>query len=70
VSKAAKTTSRLGKKRARTPKNQKFQGPWPRSREHLRQTPLVERKKKLRKLIERSQRPEILFAQHIERHGK
>jgi bifunctional non-homologous end joining protein LigD len=36
----------------------------------LRQTPLIERKKKLRKLIERSQCSEILFAQHIERDGK
>jgi bifunctional non-homologous end joining protein LigD len=36
----------------------------------LRQTPLIERKKKLRKLVERSKCPEILYAQHIERHGK
>jgi bifunctional non-homologous end joining protein LigD len=36
----------------------------------LRQTPLVERKRKLKKLIERSQCSEILYAQHIERHGK
>jgi ATP-dependent DNA ligase len=36
----------------------------------LRQTPLVERKKKLRKLIERSQCSEILYAQHVERNGK
>ena len=33
----------------------------------LRQTPLIERKIKLRKLIERSKCPEILRAQHIER---
>jgi bifunctional non-homologous end joining protein LigD len=36
----------------------------------LRQAPLIERKKKLRKLVERSQCPEILYAQHIERNGK
>ncbi len=36
----------------------------------LRQTPLIERKKKLRKLIERSQCSEVLYAQHIERNGK
>jgi bifunctional non-homologous end joining protein LigD len=35
----------------------------------LRLIPLVERKKKLRKL-ERSECSEILFAQHIERNGK
>jgi bifunctional non-homologous end joining protein LigD len=36
----------------------------------LRQTPLIERKKKLRKLVERSRCPEILYAQHIEGNGK
>jgi bifunctional non-homologous end joining protein LigD len=36
----------------------------------LRQTPLIERKTKLRKLIERSECSEILYAQHIERNGK
>jgi bifunctional non-homologous end joining protein LigD len=36
----------------------------------LRQTPLIERKKKLRKLIERSECSEILYAQHVERNGK
>jgi bifunctional non-homologous end joining protein LigD len=36
----------------------------------LRQTPLVERKKKLKKLIEWSDCSEILFAQHIERDGR
>jgi len=36
----------------------------------LRQTPLIERKTKLRKLIERSKCSEILYAQHIERDGK
>jgi bifunctional non-homologous end joining protein LigD len=36
----------------------------------LRQVPLIERKKKLRKLIERSRCSEILYAQHIERDGK
>ena len=36
----------------------------------LRQTPLFERKKKLRKLVERSECLEILYAQHIERNGK
>jgi bifunctional non-homologous end joining protein LigD len=38
--------------------------------EDLRQTPLIERKKKLRKVVERSKCPEILYAQHIERNGK
>jgi bifunctional non-homologous end joining protein LigD len=36
----------------------------------LRQVPLIERKKQLRKLIERSRCSEILYAQHIERNGK
>jgi bifunctional non-homologous end joining protein LigD len=36
----------------------------------LRQTPLVERKKKLKKLIDRSDCSEILYAQHIERNGR
>jgi bifunctional non-homologous end joining protein LigD len=36
----------------------------------LRQTPLVERKKRLKKLIDRSDCTEILYAQHIERNGK
>jgi bifunctional non-homologous end joining protein LigD len=36
----------------------------------LRQTPLIERKKKLRKLIERSEYSQILYAQHIEGNGK
>lgn len=36
----------------------------------LRQIPLIERKKKLKKLIERSDCSEILYAQHIERDGK
>jgi bifunctional non-homologous end joining protein LigD len=36
----------------------------------LRQTPLIEPKKKLRKLVERSECSEILYAQHIERDGK
>jgi ATP-dependent DNA ligase len=36
----------------------------------LRQTPLIERKKKLRKLIERSLCSEVLYAQHVERNGK
>jgi bifunctional non-homologous end joining protein LigD len=36
----------------------------------LRQTPLIERKKKLKGLIERSQCSEILYAQHIEGNGK
>jgi len=38
--------------------------------EDLRPVPLVERKKKLKKLIERSEGSEILYAQHIEEHGK
>jgi bifunctional non-homologous end joining protein LigD len=36
----------------------------------LRQAPLVERKKKLRRLIEGSNCSEVLFSQHIERNGK
>jgi bifunctional non-homologous end joining protein LigD len=36
----------------------------------LCQTPLIERKKKLKGLIERSQCSEILYAQHIEGNGK
>jgi bifunctional non-homologous end joining protein LigD len=36
----------------------------------LRQTPLIERKKKLRKLIEGSDCSEIIYAQHVERDGK
>jgi bifunctional non-homologous end joining protein LigD len=36
----------------------------------LRQTPLIERKKKLRKLVERSKCSEVLYAQHIEGSGK
>ena len=38
--------------------------------EDLRQMPLIERKKKLKKLIERSECSEILYAQHIEENGK
>jgi bifunctional non-homologous end joining protein LigD len=36
----------------------------------LRQTPLIERKKKLRRLIEGSDCSEIIYAQHVERDGK
>ena len=36
----------------------------------LRQFPLIERKTKLRKLIERTKCSEILYAQHIEHNGK
>ncbi len=36
----------------------------------LRQTPLIERKKKLQRLIEGSGCSEIIFAQHVERDGK
>jgi bifunctional non-homologous end joining protein LigD len=36
----------------------------------LRQMPLVERKKKLKWLIERSSCTEIIYAQHVERDGK
>ena len=36
----------------------------------LRQVGLIERKKKLKKLICRSKCSEILYAQHIERDGK
>jgi bifunctional non-homologous end joining protein LigD len=38
--------------------------------EDLRSLPLIERKKKLRKLIERSECSEMLYAQHVERDGK
>jgi bifunctional non-homologous end joining protein LigD len=36
----------------------------------LRQTPLIERKNKLKKLIDLSQCSEILYAQHVEGSGK
>jgi bifunctional non-homologous end joining protein LigD len=36
----------------------------------LRQTPLIERKAQLKKLIDRSECSEILYAQHIERNRK
>ena len=36
----------------------------------LRQLPLIERKKKLRRLIERSAWSEVVNAQHVEREGK
>ena len=36
----------------------------------LRQTPLIERKKKLQGLIQRSGLTEIIYAQHVERYGK
>ena len=36
----------------------------------LRQTPLIERRKKLRRLIEASECFEIIYAQHVERDGK
>jgi bifunctional non-homologous end joining protein LigD len=36
----------------------------------LRQTPLIERKKKLRRLIEGSDCSEIMYSQHVERDGK
>ncbi len=36
----------------------------------LRQVPLIERKKKLKRLIERSTWSEIIYAQHVEEHGK
>jgi bifunctional non-homologous end joining protein LigD len=36
----------------------------------LRQTPLIDRKKKLRRLIEGSECSEIIYAQHVERDGK
>jgi bifunctional non-homologous end joining protein LigD len=36
----------------------------------LRQTPLIERKKKLRRLIEGSECSEIIYAQHVERDGR
>lgn len=38
--------------------------------EDLRQAPLIERKRKLKELIERSEYSEILYAQHVERNGK
>jgi ATP-dependent DNA ligase len=36
----------------------------------LRQIPLIERKKKLKRLIDRSAWSEIIYAQHVERNGK
>ena len=36
----------------------------------LRKIPLIERRKKLKRLIERSQCFEIIYAQHVERDGK
>ena len=36
----------------------------------LRKLPLIERKKKLKRLIERSECSEIIYAQHVERCGK
>ena len=36
----------------------------------LRKLPLIERKKKLKRLIERSECSEVIYAQHIERDGK
>ena len=36
----------------------------------LRQTPVIERKKKLQGLIQRSECSEIIYAQHVERDGK
>jgi hypothetical protein len=38
--------------------------------EDLRQAPLIERKKNLKKLIERTECSEILYAQHAEGSGK
>jgi bifunctional non-homologous end joining protein LigD len=38
--------------------------------EDLRQVPLIERKKKLKKLIEHSECSEILYAQHVKENGK
>jgi bifunctional non-homologous end joining protein LigD len=38
--------------------------------EDFRQAPLIERKKKLKRLVERSQCSEILYAQHIEENVK
>jgi bifunctional non-homologous end joining protein LigD len=38
--------------------------------EDLRQAPLIERKKKLKKLIDRSGCSEILYAQHVDQNGK
>ena len=36
----------------------------------LRQAPLIERKKKLQGLIQRSECSEIMYSQHVERYGK
>ena len=36
----------------------------------LRKLPLIERKKKLKRLMERSAATEIIYAQHVERSGK
>ena len=38
--------------------------------EDLRQTPLIERKKRLARLVRAAKCPQLLYAQHIERHGK
>lgn len=37
--------------------------------EDLRQAPLIERKKKLKTLVERSECSEMLYAQHVEANG-
>jgi hypothetical protein len=65
---AKRKASRRGAKRARTPEELEIKSTFVAT--YLRQAPLVERKKKLRKLIERSECSEILHAQHIERNGK
>ena len=38
--------------------------------EDLRQIPLVERKKRLARRVRDAKRPRLLYAQHVERHGK
>ena len=38
--------------------------------EFLRSTPLVERKKRLARLVRAAKCPRLLYAQHIEQHGK
>src|ERR1700722_10539227 len=67
---AKRKASRRGTKRVRTPEELEFKSTLAAIQEYLRQTPLVERKKELRKLIARSKCSEIQYTEHIERNGK
>jgi hypothetical protein len=58
---ANRKTSRRGAKRVRTPEELEIKRTLAAIQEYLRENPLVERKKKLRKPIERSECSEILF---------